>query len=908
MADLTPERWALLDPLMDELLALDPPARTARLAQLQGQDASLAEQLRGLLAQGAAVAEAGLPWQPMANALDEALGKLTPERPGPMLDLSGQTIGPYLIERVLGQGGMGAVWLARRSDGRFDASVAIKFVNAGLLGQADSGRFAREGQILARLAHPNIARLLDAGLHGAAQPYLVLEYVEGLPIDSYCQQRSLDPVARVHLFLDVLGAVAHAHSRLILHRDLKPSNILVTGDGQVKLLDFGIAKLLADAHQAEHGAAATELTQRAGNSFTPQFAAPEQVQQAEVTTATDVYALGVLLYILLAGRHPTIEDNTQGQLQRLRSIVEHVPRRLSDAAASQARPDGRRLARQLRGDLDTIVAKALKKQAAERYVNADAFAADLRRWLAHEPIQARPDSAGYRIAKFVRRHRVGVGAAAAALLGLSALTGFSVAQAWRAEAAEKVAQQRSTQADDLLGYMLGELADKLRPVGRLELLASVGAKARDHLAATTADAHEDAQARLQRARALTVLGEVAVAKRELNEALVPLADARRLLAGEPPETGLATDWHKAQGLAAFWEGHAHYVLRNFTNARTSMQDYQDASERWLQLAPSDAQALVEASAAQANLGILLLETGQLESATVKLQGSINRLMQAMQRGGTDLALASDLANRQSWLGQAWLWQGEFVQARDHYAQALSGIEKVRLKAPRDLDWMELEAAARLALARALIRLQATAHAAAELGLADKLFRELLKQDGSRRSWRGELSNVSLELNDLQPASSPARLRLGRQLLAETKSLVANRQRSGISRLFPTYAQAGLQLAETLSAQGYAAEAQEVLAGMLAQTEQALGMQPEDLQLLTLSLEMRLALATRTREGSASDAAQCQAVLAQDSQLRSLLRHHHDITRAWVAAHDCLGRGHEVGAERDWLRQKHTIAR
>ena len=269
---------------------------------------------------------------------------------------------------------MGAVWLGRRSDGRYEGKVAVKFLNLALLARGGAERFAREGNMLARLTHPNIARLLDAGVATSAtvggQPYLVLEYIEGVPIDRYCDSNRLSIEKRLRLFLDVLAAVAHAHTNLILHRDLKPSNILVTAQGEVKLLDFGIGKLLAEQSTT---ASATELTQLAGHAFTPDYAAPEQVQRGDVTTATDVYALGVLLYQLLAGRHPTALP-TQTPVDRVRAIIEKEPAPVSHASvkadddAVQARATtAHHLARTLRGDLDNIVAKALKKQVTERY-------------------------------------------------------------------------------------------------------------------------------------------------------------------------------------------------------------------------------------------------------------------------------------------------------------------------------------------------------------------------------------------------------------------------------------------------------------------------------------------------------------------------------------------------------------
>ena len=243
------------------------------------------------------------------------------------------------------------MWLAQRSDGRYAGRAAVKLLNLSLLGPAGTERFKREGSALARLTHPNIARLIDAGVTSEGQPYLVLEYVEGQPIDRWCEASALDVRARVRLFLQVLDAVAHAHSKLILHRDLKPPNILVTADGQVKLLDFGIAKLM-DEEQLRAPAAA--LTQFPGRAFTPEYAAPEQVEGAEVTTATDVYALGVLLYSLLTSRHPTA-DPSQTPVDQLRAVVDSDPVRPSATV------------RELRGDLDNIIAKALKKLPAERY-------------------------------------------------------------------------------------------------------------------------------------------------------------------------------------------------------------------------------------------------------------------------------------------------------------------------------------------------------------------------------------------------------------------------------------------------------------------------------------------------------------------------------------------------------------
>ncbi len=433
-------RWEALSPLLDELLALDAPARATRLDELRRNHPAVADDLADLLSQHAVVEHEGF--------LEGGL-----LRPVVEPTLAGQAIGNYTIDRLIGEGGMGSVWLAHRSDGLYESRVAIKLLNPALLGPGGVERFRREGRALGRLTHPNIARLIDAGVTAAGQPYLVLEYIEGQTIAAWCDARKLDAEARLELFLSVLNAVTHAHSKLILHRDLKPSNILVTAEGEVKLVDFGIAKLLDDG---EGAAAPVGLTQVAGHAFTPEYAAPEQVQGGEVSVATDVYALGVLLYVLLTGRHPTAGGDTS-PVERLRAIVETDPAR----------------ARELRGDLGTIVLKALKKSPAERYQSAEAFAEDLRRYLAHEPVSVRPDSFAYRASKFVARNRLAV--TMTAIVFVAILTAGIVA-AWQAVEATRQRDRALSLAmrnDAVIGFFtdaLTEVAPTDRPVRVADLL------------------------------------------------------------------------------------------------------------------------------------------------------------------------------------------------------------------------------------------------------------------------------------------------------------------------------------------------------------------------------------------------------------------------------------------------------
>ena len=388
-----PQLIAALEPLLDRALELGPGELAAWLVELRARQPAHADELERLLA-----AEGELD----RNGFLDRNGGGGDTRAG----LGGMQIGPWTLEERIGQGGMGSVWAARRSDGRFEGIAAIKLLNLALVDPVGSERFRREGTVLARVSHPNIARLLDAGVIASGQPYLVLERIEGERIDRYCETHGLDPAARIALFLEVLGAVGHAHANLIVHRDIKPSNILVTPDGSVKLLDFGIAKLLQD----EGGAGERTLTGQGMSLLTPEYAAPEQASGGAVTTATDIYSLGVLLYQLLSGRHPTGED-CRTPAEYLRAITETEPHRLSVAAPA-------RLQRAYRGDLETIVATALKKNPAERYTTATAFADDLRRYLRHDPISARRDSLGYRAAKFVRRHRGAVAFAALLILGV----------------------------------------------------------------------------------------------------------------------------------------------------------------------------------------------------------------------------------------------------------------------------------------------------------------------------------------------------------------------------------------------------------------------------------------------------------------------------------------------------------
>ncbi len=399
---LDSERWRTLSPLLDQALDLDAAERERWLQQVMATDASLAADLRAVLAQGASAdhsdfLENGPPprvfWDNNAT-------------------LANLHIGAYTLRSPIGQGGMGSVWLAERTDGQFEGQAAVKLLNLALVGKATAERFRREGAILARLSHPSIARLLDAGLSSTGQPYLVLEHVHGEHIDDYCRTRGLDERARVRLFMHVLAGVANAHAQLVIHRDIKPSNVLVSADGQVKLLDFGIATFLEQDTESGLFAsvAADDLTRAAGHAHTLNYASPEQIRRERVGTASDIFSLGALLYGLLADR-PAYRAVRGTAAEREEAILAGLvlPLNQSDNKTSF------RISR----DLESITLKAMSLKAADRYDSVTGLRDDLERFLDARPVSARGRARGYLAFNFVRRHWLALSGAVIAFTAVS---------------------------------------------------------------------------------------------------------------------------------------------------------------------------------------------------------------------------------------------------------------------------------------------------------------------------------------------------------------------------------------------------------------------------------------------------------------------------------------------------------
>lgn len=458
----TPARWLAAREWFNVLCDLPVGDQAAQLDALAATDAALAEEVARLL-EGDRATTGGLD-DPLADRAHGLVAELVagvgPElgqAPGP-----GDVIGPWRLVEPLGRGGMGEVFLVERADPLFQQVAALKLLRRGLDSDEVVRRFERERQILARLEHPAIARLLDGGIAPDGRPYLVMERIEGEPITEFCTRRELGVEARIRLVVACCEAVALAHRNLVVHRDLKPGNILVTPGGEVKLLDFGIAKLL------DAGDEAGELTQPMLRLLTPRYAAPEQILGQPVTTSADVFALGVLLFELLVGRPPFARA---GRSQHeLAAVVERESAERPSAAvlaSSAGGGDDRRLARKLSGDLDTILLMALRREPERRYASVLAFADDLRRYLDGKPVRARADSTAYRAAKFIARHRFGVAASAVALvLVLGGLT----AAVWQANLAAREAARASLEArraERVRQFLVSlfEMADPLRSGG-----------------------------------------------------------------------------------------------------------------------------------------------------------------------------------------------------------------------------------------------------------------------------------------------------------------------------------------------------------------------------------------------------------------------------------------------------------
>jgi tetratricopeptide (TPR) repeat protein len=709
------ERWERADRLLDE--ALDRPAneRAAFLDEACAGDRDLrgllerllADQETGLLAPGGALAG------PLGAGLAEELLADAPER-------EGAVVGRYRILRELGRGGMAVVYLAERADGEFEQRVALKLLRRGV----DTGevlrQFRQERQILALARHPNIARLLDAGASADGRPYVIMEHVQGRPIDRYCDERGLDTAERLRLFLQVARAVEHAHRNLVVHRDIKPSNILVSDEGEVKLLDFGIAKLL-DPDDPD-----ATLTRTRVRFFTPGWASPEQVKGAPVTTSSDVYQLGLLLYRLLTGRLPFASELRGEELAR--AVCDEAPLRPSLAAR-----DGGR-GRDLRGDLDNILLVALRKEPERRFPDVRHFVEDVERYLAGYPVSARADSAAYRAGKFVRRHWLLVATSSLAALSLGA---GLLAASWQARRAERRFQEvrrlsravlfdlhdqiaalpGSTRAretlvttslqyldglareagrdpdllwelagayervGDVLGHPrapnLGQLDDAYGHYGRaLELVRSLAGRARDEPRFRRAVGRLN----VKRGELEERSGQHAVALRSLRAAL---DDARVLNAGSDraeEDFALLVD-------ALVAVGQAQLRANDVGAALESLEEALAVAERWASEHPGD-KARRALGLALASAGDARAEKGELDRGLESYRLALAVSEDLARRNPHDATYQRDLRVLHNWLGNVlggpgFVNLGDRTAARRHYDEALRVTQRLADADPGD---------------------------------------------------------------------------------------------------------------------------------------------------------------------------------------------------------------------------------
>ncbi len=433
----TAATWSALQRLLETALALPDADRLIWLERSAEVPDALREPLRRLLE-----VQAGIDTRAFVATLPQAGVGFTPTAPV----LIGDMVGPYRLLQELGDGGMGSVWLAERADGALKRKVALKLPRLAWASDL-AGRMARERDILGSLEHPNIARLYDAGVDQHGRPFLALEYVEGQRLDRYCDEQGLTVQERIRLFLQVLDAVQYAHVNLVLHRDLKPANVLVNQRGEIRLLDFGIAKLMAEDSGSAAGEPRSESLSRA---MTPRFASPEQVQHSRLTLASDIYSLGVVLYEILIGASPLITtDGSRAEFEI--AIVDarlRTPSRAKVEAelALKLRSSPGRLSRILRGDLDAVILKAMARKPEDRYVSAEAMRADLVRWLDGRPVEATPPSRLVALRKFIARNSLAVGFGTAAVTAIVAIAAIAVLQAREA----RLESQRATATRDFV--------------------------------------------------------------------------------------------------------------------------------------------------------------------------------------------------------------------------------------------------------------------------------------------------------------------------------------------------------------------------------------------------------------------------------------------------------------------------
>ncbi len=727
------ERWEKVKELLDRVLDLPPGEHESFLRKATAGDPELFDEVWALA--GAAEPDLDALEHPAALHVAALEGDA-----GELANLEGTTLGPYRLTRLLGRGGMGVVYEAERT-GEVSGTVAVKLIKHGMDSALVSRRFRQERQILARLTHPNIAHFIDGGVSRAGRPYFVLERVEGTPITEYCVAHQMSVEGRVRLFLQVLDAVGFAHWHLVVHRDLKPTNILVRDDGLVKLLDFGVAKVLGE----DPGTDAT-LTRLGGRVLTPSYSSPEQIRGEPVSTAADIYSLGVVLYELLTGRPPFLLDTAPiAEVQRVVSFEE--PTKPSEA--------GRPLSR----DLDAILLKALRKEPQRRYASAMEFHDDLCRFLDHRPVLARRGSLAYRLGRFAKRNRTAVVATVTMLAALGVGGGYGLRQAAEARRQAALAELRVADVRALVNSLVFEVHDAVAALpGSTGARNLILARAYERLDDVTASLPRDPDLLVDLAESYRRLGEVQ--GRPMGPSLGDLSAARRSF-----EQGLdlarravgqdSSHYGRLRSLGLLHERLAATlafsgdVAAGVAHSREAQAIY----ERIARAFPDSVRHQLTAVIGQINLSDMqghpsFPNLGQPDSAEAGYRAALVRLDRPPLDGDTSYGVRRYRGLLEERLASMLRLRGEFSESLARYQGALTAREALFRDFPTDDEaWRDVGVTRQnlCGVAQALGRL---AEAEADCESALQIYRDRFQADSLNAQTLSDLGSVHDSFQEL----------------------------------------------------------------------------------------------------------------------------------------------------------------
>lgn len=737
--DRTKEDFQRVEAIFNETLGAPRELRADLLKTRCNEDFALAEQVR-LLLDACDVEE-----QMMATGRQQ-------QSDGRDHNWGRKTVGPYEIDRLLGRGGMGAVYLAHRIDGHFKQKVAIKLIEGHFTTDNFRERFRQERQILAGLQHPYIARLLDGGVTANGELYLVMEYVDGVSIHRFCDERRLHQTERIELILRVCEAVQFAHQNLVVHRDLKPDNILVAQDGTPRLLDFGTAKLISPSLDTPD----SQLTRDGYLSFTPQFASPEQVNGNPITTASDTYSLGVLLYLLLTGAPPyDLKELTMGEM--LRTVCEEAPRRPTLRGGGSKRLDA---------DLEAILLKALRKEPHERYLTAERLADDLRAYREGQPVAARRGTARYRAGKFIRRHRWGLAATAVLLVTLFAGV---VGIAWQSQVANRErrkAEARSADLRQLSNSFLTELDTAIMQIpGSTSAQKLLVTSVLNYLDRMAKDAHGDRQTQLDLAEAYTRLGNLQGNPyvQNLGDTAGALDSINRAIALSAPFAGRDSADHEALHIQANAQLSRSKILLGVDPIEKSIASTQEAIAMFNRMAATPGTKPDELLEMANAYNILGDELGVLFDYSLNdPPAALAAYRKYIELNNQELKMNQDLASAKMNLikGQVKIAGTEMdLNPESSLKDARLGLESIAVLPKADRDSFPMSRAKNALLmyeGQALTELGRYSESSLSLKGVIESFQKLVKSDPQDMRALDDLeTSLSQEINDYETAADPA---------------------------------------------------------------------------------------------------------------------------------------------------------